>query len=91
MSLLDNFPPNLQVRDAQKEILDAIQEKLKSGHRKIILSAPTGIGKSAIALTLAKSYEKSFVITSSKNLQDQYINDFEILVPVKGKANFPCF
>ena len=91
MSILDNFPSNLKVRDAQKEILDAIQQKLKSGYQKIILSAPTGIGKSAIAMTLAKSYEKSFVVTSSKNLQDQYINDFEILVPVKGKANFPCF
>ena len=91
MSLLDNFPSNLHVRDAQKEILDAIQKNLKSGYRKIILSAPTGIGKSAVAMTLAKSYEKSFVVTSSKNLQDQYINDFKMLVPVKGKANFPCF
>ena len=42
-------------------------------------------------MTLAKSYENSFVVTSSKNLQDQYINDFEMLVPVKGKSNFPCF
>ncbi|MCE2507247.1 MAG: DEAD/DEAH box helicase family protein [Nitrosopumilaceae archaeon] len=91
MSLLDNFPSNLQARDAQKKILDEIQQNLKSGYKKIILSAPTGIGKSAIAMTLAKSYEKSFVVTFSKNLQDQYIGDFEILVPVKGKSNFPCF
>ena len=91
MSLLDNFPSNIQARDSQKEILDAVQQKLKSGYRKIILSAPTGTGKSAVAMTLAKSYENSFVVTSSKNLQDQYINDFEMLVPVKGKSNFPCF
>ena len=91
MSLLDNFPSNIQARDSQKEILDAVQQKLKSGYRKIILSAPTGTGKSAVAMTLAKSYENSFVVTSSKSLQDQYINDFEMLVPVKGKSNFPCF
>jgi ATP-dependent DNA helicase DinG len=91
LSLLDNFPDNLQARGTQKEILNEIQEKLKSGYRKILLSAPTGIGKSAIAMTMAKSYEKSFVVTSSKNLQDQYIDDFEMLVPVKGKSNFPCF
>ncbi len=91
MSLLDNFPSHLQARDAQKEILDAIQENLKLGYKKILLSAPTGIGKSAIAMTLAKSYEKSFVVTSSKSLQDQYVDDFEVLVPVKGKSNFPCF
>ena len=91
MSLLDNFPSNIQARDFQREILDAVQQKLKSGYRKIVLSAPTGTGKSAVAMTLAKSYENSFVVTSSKNLQDQYINDFEMLVPVKGKSNFPCF
>ena len=91
LSLLDNFPSNIQARDFQREILDAVQQKLKSGYRKIILSAPTGTGKSAVAMTLAKSYENSFVVTSSKNLQDQYINDFEMLVPVKGKSNFPCF
>ena len=91
LSLLDNFPSNIQARDSQKAILDAVQQKLKSGYRKIILSAPTGTGKSAVAMTLAKSYENSFVVTSSKNLQDQYINDFEMLVPVKGKSNFPCF
>ena len=91
LSLLDNFPSNIQARDSQREILDAVQQKLKSGYRKIILSAPTGTGKSAVAMTLAKSYENSFVVTSSKNLQDQYINDFEMLVPVKGKSNFPCF
>ena len=91
MSLLDNFPKGFQARDAQKEILYEIQQSLKSGYQKILLSAPTGIGKSAIAMTLAKSYEKSFVVTSSKNLQDQYTDDFELLVPVKGKSNFPCF
>ncbi len=91
MSLLDNFPSHLQARDAQKEILDEVQESLKSGYKKIIVSAPTGIGKSAIAMTLAKSYENSFVVTYSKSLQDQYVDDFEMLVPVKGKSNFPCF
>ena len=91
MGLLDNFPSHLQARDDQKEILNAIEQRLKSGYSKIILSAPTGIGKSAIAMTLATSYEKSFVITSSKNLQDQYVDDFDALVPVKGKSNFPCF
>lgn len=91
LSLLDNFPSNFQARGMQKEIIAEIQQALKSGYRKILLSAPTGIGKSAIAMTLAKSYEKSFIVTSSKNLQDQYVDDFEMVIPVKGKANFPCF
>ncbi len=91
LSLLDHFPQNLQARETQKEILHEIQQNLKSGYRKILLSAPTGIGKSAIAMTMTKSYERSFIVTSSRNLQDQYTDDFELLVPVKGKSNFPCF
>lgn len=48
------------------------------------------MGKSAIAITMAKYLESSFVVTASKYLQDQYIRDHTILSPVKGKRNFPC-
>ncbi len=41
-------------------------------------------------MALARSYQRSFVVTASRHLQDQYASDFEA-VPAKGKANFPCF
>ena len=31
------------------------------------------------------------MVTASKHLQTQYAEDFEILMPVKGKSNFPCY
>ena len=31
------------------------------------------------------------MVTASKHLQNQYADDFEILMPVKGKSNFPCY
>jgi len=67
-----------------------IDEKIKSGYKKIVICAPTGSGKSPIAATLAKAFKSSFIVTASKSLQDQYQNDFSFLKPIKGKPNFGC-
>jgi len=67
-----------------------IEEKLKSGYKKIILCAPTGVGKSLVGATVSKYFDSSFTITASKHLQDQYIKDIPFLKTVKGKQNFPC-
>jgi len=64
-----------------------IDEKIKSGYKKIVICAPTGSGKSPIAATLAKAFKSSFIVTASKSLQDQYQNDFSFLKPIKGKPN----
>lgn len=90
MSILDNFPKNLEPRSIQKDILEKIEQNLSSGYKKIIISAPTGVGKSPIAVNLAKHFKSSFVVTATKHLQDQYTREFSILKPVKGKSNFPC-
>lgn len=90
MSILEHFPAELEPRNIQKEILDDIENKINSGFKKIIISAPTGVGKSAIGVTIGSHFGNSFMITASKNLQDQYIKDHPILHPVKGKSNFPC-
>lgn len=67
-----------------------IEEKLKSGYKKIILCAPTGVGKSLVGATVSRYFDSSFTITASKHLQDQYIKDIPFLKPVKGKQNFAC-
>ena len=67
-----------------------IEDNLKSGYKKIILCAPTGVGKSLVGATVSKYFDSSFTVTASKHLQDQYIKDIQFLKPVKGKQNFPC-
>ena len=89
--LLDNFPKDWQPRESQKKILNEIESAIKSGHKKIIISAPTGIGKSYIAKTLADSKKSSFIVTSTKQLQDQYVKDFPKIPTIKGMSNFACF
>jgi len=90
LSLLEKFPEQYTPRDIQTEILAQIEEKLNSGFKKIILCAPTGVGKSLVGATVSNYFDSSFTVTSSKHLQDQYIKDISFLKPVKGKQNFPC-
>ncbi|MDE1724432.1 MAG: ATP-dependent DNA helicase [Thaumarchaeota archaeon] len=89
-TVLEHFPEEFKPREIQKEILQGIEQKIKSGYKTIILSAPTGVGKSLIAATLARYYGSSFIVTASKQLQDQYSKDLKFLMPVKGKSNFAC-
>ncbi len=87
---MEKFPKQFTPREIQKEILSEIEEKLNSGYKKIILCAPTGVGKSLVGATISSYYDSSFTVTASKHLQDQYIKDISFLKPVKGKQNFPC-
>jgi len=90
LSLLEKFPEQFTPREIQKEIISEIEERLKSGFKKIILCAPTGVGKSLVGATISRYFDSSFTVTASKHLQDQYIKDIPFLKPVKGKQNFPC-
>jgi len=88
--LLENFPEQYKPREIQIELINKIKDELSTGVKNIVLCAPTGVGKSLIAATLSKSFKNSFIVTSSKQLQDQYMRDFDFLKPVKGKRNFEC-
>ncbi len=86
---LKKFPFN-EIRPKQKAILDSINNTNK---KYIVIEAETGVGKSAIAATVCRSYDKGYIITSTKQLQKQYIDDFgtESLTSIKGRANYQCF
>src|SRR2546427_4344903 len=90
MVFLDNFPSGFTPRPTQVKIVNDIENAITSGYRMILLCAPTGIGKSHIAMTIARQFGKSFVVTAQKQLQDQYVNDFPFLHSIKGKSTYPC-
>lgn len=78
-------------RPNQVKLINKINFAIKEGYKNIILEAGTGIGKSAIATTLANMYEDSYIVTMTKQLQEQYLSDFnDILVEIKGKGNYKC-
>lgn len=89
MSMRSFFPLD-HIRPNQDKVLDELDQALKSDYKFIFLEAPTGFGKSAVAVTLARSLGSSHICTSTKDLQTQYNRDFPYLSEVKGRNNFPC-
>ena len=45
---------NIELRDYQLRHIKAIRDALKSGHRKLLIVAPTGAGKATIAAYITK-------------------------------------
>ncbi len=85
--LADHFPYR-SMRPFQREVLDRIESALPST-KFIVLEAPVGFGKSAVAAALCRYLGSAHILTSTKQLQDQYASDFGFPV-VKGKSNFRC-
>ena len=87
-TLLDSFPFRT-LRPAQKEVLEQVEAAVLQPKRFIILEAPVGFGKSAVAAALCRHLGSAYLLTSTKQLQDQYSSDFRFPV-VTGKSNFTC-
>jgi ATP-dependent DNA helicase DinG len=88
-TLLSQFPFP-KIREKQKKVLEMIDTAFRSGYKHIFLEAPTGFGKTPVAITLARYLGSSHICTATKDLQSQYRRDFPFVVDVKGRSNFPC-
>jgi ATP-dependent DNA helicase DinG len=82
--------PYARYRPGQREALQAARLAFGRGKRFVVIEAPTGAGKSAIAVTLGREADSAFVLTAQKLLQDQYLRDFPDLALMKGRANYQC-
>lgn len=91
--MLTKFALKQPPRQSQVEVLKAIEQAYQKGYRIVLLEAPVGSGKSAIAVTVAKHYGPAHILTPRKSLQDQYRDDFqhEDLITMKGRSSYPCF
>ena len=89
--IIENFPFEVPRKD-QFEVISEISDAINNGFKYIVLEAGTGTGKSVIAATLAKIYSPTFILTMTKQLQEQYLEDFEKegFTLVKGRNNFLC-
>lgn len=81
----------------QKEAILRTVEAFQTGKKHVVLGAPTGLGKSAIAVTIHRILRdlnnlafRTTITTATKNLQDQYTNEFEEMIDLRGKTNYHC-
>lgn len=88
--MTDGSFPYRAYRPGQREAIDAARAAFHAGKRFVIVEAPTGAGKSGIAVTLARESSDAYIVTAQKLLQDQYLRDFPDLALMKGRANYPC-
>lgn len=90
-NLLDFFPLDSAVRDKQAKAFDFIQRKVSQGIRDIIVAAPTGAGKTAIAAACAywaaqpnfplAGAPGGYYLCTQKLLQDQLEADIPNFIP----------
>ena len=86
---LDNFPLP-EIRPKQREVLQEICDAFNASYRFIVLEAPTGFGKSPVAVCVAKTLGSSYLCSATKELQTQYTNDFPYFMSIKGMNEFLC-
>ena len=78
-------------RKGQREAIKFVHDNLQLDKKFVVLECPTGGGKSAIGMTLAKIYGTAYYITATKLLQDQLNRDFSsISINLKGRNAYPC-
>ncbi len=82
--------PFARYRPGQRETIDRVTAAFDAGARYVVVEAPTGSGKSAIAVTLAREANSAYILTAQKLLQDQYLGDFPDLASMKGRSNYEC-
>ena len=73
---------------------EACESMLEPKPRFLLQVCPTGFGKSITYMTAAILSEgRTVILTSTKGLQTQLINDFggmDSVVDIRGRGNYPC-
>jgi len=86
--------PRDSYRLHQRETIVRILKAFSDGKENVILEAPTGSGKSVLALTVASALDTGYYLSSYKLLQDQLMNDFGDdgrLIDLKGRNAYECW
>ncbi len=86
-----NYFPGDSYRKGQKESILEIEDAFfVQNKRFVIAELPTGVGKSYIAVTLARLFGRSHILTPQKQLQTQYSESFPEIYSMKGRNAYTC-
>lgn len=86
--------PHQTPRKYQLETISKIYDAIENGYKYIILEAASGFGKTSVATTLSDIYsnEKSYILTTTKQLRSQYREEFEKFPfdIIEPRSQFTC-
>lgn len=77
--LFKHFPEGKDPRENQVKLLLQLQDAFKSDKKFVVVNAPTGVGKSFLAATIANSSDNPSIDFK------QFVNSYRIWNPVDGK------
>jgi ATP-dependent DNA helicase DinG len=98
----NKFFPYPQVRKEQDTAIEfGLESLLKNDKKFVIIEAGTGVGKSAVGLTIARLVnqqlnndeefqEGAYFLTTQKILQGQYEKDFSSMCSIYSSKNYQC-
>ena len=102
----EKFFPYAEVRESQRAAVDATLGAFQAGKRFVIIEGGTGVGKSAVGVTIARYFDSAlkvpsieyshgaYFVTTQKILQDQYTADFGVpsgtMSSIKSATNYQC-
>lgn len=95
-SALSFFPDGKTPRPEQIRAIKTTEREFRAGKTFVAIQAPTGSGKSYIAIAhgreVADRGGKTHLITAQKVLMEQYSEEFAppLVEPIKGRMNYPC-
>lgn len=93
------FPLKYTPTDYQIQSLEFLKKSINNSKRFMLCNLSTGTGKSFLVMMFANWYRnyintdsnvKIDILTNSKVLQQQYLNDFKFINNYKGKSNYYC-
>lgn len=82
-----------EFRPHQIDAVNEVLEHFDDGAHLVNVDAPTGAGKTLIgeAVRLLHPSRKALYVCTTKTLQDQFLEDFDYALLIKGRANYPTF
>ena len=96
---IKTFGADFKFRPKQKETIIDIIHSWLNNTTDVILEAPTGSGKSIVAITVAgvlSEYfnKRGYILISDLSLLEQYKNDIDLYLPtwavIKGQQSYTC-
>jgi ATP-dependent DNA helicase DinG len=84
---LTAFPRGMVPRPEQAAILEKMP---RLGTRDLLINAPTGIGKSALAIAIATAEGGGFLLSLQTSHIDQYAETFHSLQPGRASSSHRC-